>query len=67
MFSDVGLEVVKCITEGHNVCLFAYGQSGSGKTHTMMGTVTDPGLVPRICQALLQVTEQETTTDIQHR
>ena len=25
---------------------------GSGKTYTMMGSKTDPGLVPRLCTAL---------------
>jgi len=32
--------------DGHKVCIFAYGQTGSGKTHTMLGTHTDPGMIP---------------------
>lgn len=26
--------------------IFAYGQTSSGKTHTMMGTVDNPGIIP---------------------
>ena len=32
---------------GYNVCVFAYGQSGTGKTFTMEGSEEHPGLVPR--------------------
>ena len=32
---------------GANSCIFAYGQTGSGKTHTMIGTNSCPGVVPR--------------------
>lgn len=28
---------VKAAINGENVCLFAYGQTGAGKTHTMEG------------------------------
>lgn len=30
---------------GHNVTVFAYGATGSGKTYTMVGTRGDPGLM----------------------
>jgi kinesin family protein 3/17 len=33
--------------DGFNVCIFAYGQSGTGKTHTIEGNDDMPGLVPR--------------------
>lgn len=39
--------------------LFAYGQSGSGKTYSMMGTGTageNRGLVPRISEGLFHPT-----------
>ena len=38
--------VIKSL-EGYNVCIFAYGQTSSGKTYTMKGTQTDPGVIPR--------------------
>ena len=32
---------------GYNATIFAFGISGSGKTHTIMGSSTSPGIVPR--------------------
>ena len=32
--------------DGINVTVFAYGQTSSGKTHTMRGTEKHPGLIP---------------------
>ena len=32
---------------GYNVTVFAFGMTGSGKTHTISGTHAQPGLVPR--------------------
>jgi len=35
--------------EGYNCTIFAYGQTGCGKTHTMMGDPADPperGIIP---------------------
>ena len=37
VFQIVGLEMLENILQGYNGCIFAYGQSGSGKTYTMYG------------------------------
>ncbi|XP_031496783.1 kinesin-like protein KIN-14U isoform X1 [Nymphaea colorata] len=53
---DVFVEVepiLKSALDGHNVCIFAYGQTGTGKTFTMEGTSDCPGIVPRAIKTLL--------------
>lgn len=35
---------------GYNACLFAYGVTSSGKTYSMYGTPSNPGIVPRIVE-----------------
>ena len=42
------------VLDGFNVCVFAYGQSGTGKTHTMEGSEELPGLVPRAMKKLFE-------------
>lgn len=37
VFADVKSLILSC-ADGFNVCVFAYGQSGSGKTYTMLGS-----------------------------
>ena len=32
---------------GYNACIYAFGQTNSGKTFTMCGTREDPGIIPR--------------------
>ncbi|XP_013200969.2 kinesin-like protein K39 [Amyelois transitella] len=46
---------MKSVTSGCSACVLAYGQSATGKTHTMMGTEADPGLIPRLCAALAEI------------
>ncbi|GAA6057502.1 hypothetical protein JCM3770_000589 [Rhodotorula araucariae] len=38
--------VVKAALGGFNGTVFAYGQTASGKTHTMTGSPTEPGIIP---------------------
>lgn len=37
VFQDLGTEILQAAFEGYNACLFAYGQTSTGKTYTMMG------------------------------
>ena len=50
IYKDLGADVVKSALLGYNACIFAYGQTGAGKTFTMMGTPKDKGLIPRISE-----------------
>ncbi|XP_008832631.1 kinesin-like protein KIFC2 isoform X3 [Nannospalax galili] len=40
--------------EGYSVCIFTYGQTGTGKTYSMEGPPEDPGIAPRALQLLFQ-------------
>ncbi|XP_067158841.1 kinesin-like protein KIFC3 isoform X2 [Apteryx mantelli] len=51
VFQEVQALVTSCI-DGYNVCIFAYGQTGAGKTYTMEGTSANPGINQRALQLL---------------
>ena len=44
--------VVRASLDGYNSCIFAYGQTGAGKTYTMEGTESDRGIMFRALHAL---------------
>ena len=37
VFEQVGLEILSNAWEGYHCCLFAYGQTGAGKSYSMVG------------------------------
>ncbi|KAL5108295.1 Kinesin-like protein KIN-14L [Taenia crassiceps] len=39
--------IVESFVDGYNVCILAYGPTGSGKTYTMQGTKNCPGICRR--------------------
>jgi kinesin family protein 1 len=54
VYQDLGIEMLEHSFEGYNVCIFAYGQTGAGKSYTMMGR-NEPeqqGIIPRLCGEL---------------
>lgn len=46
VYETVGSSIVQSSLDGINGTIFAYGVTSSGKTHTMMGDETTPGIVP---------------------
>lgn len=58
IYTTLGLPLIASALEGYNACIFAYGQTSSGKTYTMMGTKKHPGVIPRLCQELFRRVEE---------
>lgn len=46
------------VLDGYNVCIFAYGQTGTGKTFTMEGTKEARGVNYRILEQLFRIVEE---------
>ncbi|XP_049392243.1 kinesin-like protein KIN-7O isoform X1 [Solanum stenotomum] len=51
--------IVSAAVQGFNGTVFAYGQTSSGKTHTMRGSITEPGVIPMSVQDLFNFIEKE--------
>ncbi|XP_048845374.1 kinesin-like protein KIF1A isoform X10 [Brienomyrus brachyistius] len=54
VYRDIGEEMLLHAFEGYNVCIFAYGQTGAGKSYTMMGKQepAQQGIIPLLCEDL---------------
>ncbi|XP_046715714.1 kinesin heavy chain-like isoform X2 [Silurus meridionalis] len=51
VYESCAKDTIKDVLGGYNGTIFTYGQTSSGKTHTMEGTLHDPqmmGIIPRI-------------------
>ncbi|XP_022155400.1 kinesin-like protein KIN-14U [Momordica charantia] len=48
--------IIQSALDGRNVCIIAYGQTGTGKTYTMDGRMEQPGIVPRALDMLFRQT-----------
>ncbi|KAK9086572.1 hypothetical protein Syun_028966 [Stephania yunnanensis] len=63
---DVFMEVepiLRSALDGHNVCIMAYGQTGTGKTFTMEGTNNLPGIVPRTLKELFDQASMDSSNE----
>jgi hypothetical protein len=47
--------LIRQVVNGFNSTVFAYGQTSSGKTHTMKGTAEEPGIIPLAVQEVFQL------------
>ncbi|KAK4285751.1 hypothetical protein QN277_002402 [Acacia crassicarpa] len=59
--ADIFKEMVPCVTsvlDGFNVCIFAYGQTGTGKTFTMEGTKEAPGVNFRTLEKIFDLIKE---------
>jgi len=69
IFEAIGRPLAQTYIQGYNCCIFAYGQTGAGKTYTMQGRGLEDdneeedlghrGLQPRIIDEIFDLKEKE--------
>ncbi|XP_052799996.1 kinesin-like protein KIF22-B isoform X2 [Mya arenaria] len=59
IFSECVKPLLPKALSGQNVSIFAYGPTGAGKTHTMLGTPLNPGVIPRVINEIFTQIEEE--------
>ncbi len=65
VYDEVAFPIVDSIFQGYNGTVFAYGQTGCGKTFTMMGIVNDPnlrGVIPNAFEHIFGFIQSEGTS-----
>lgn len=54
VWRDIGVGVLNNAFDGYNCSLFAYGQTGAGKSYSMMGYGEDKGIIPIACSKIFE-------------
>ena len=66
VYSDTGYPIVESVIQGYNGTIFAYGQTGTGKTFTMEGEENpheNRGIIPRSFEQIFYAVEQNVNTE----
>ncbi|XP_032904439.1 kinesin-like protein KIF1B isoform X14 [Amblyraja radiata] len=68
VYNDIGKEMLQHSFEGYNVCIFAYGQTGAGKSYTMMGKQDKDhqGIIPQLCEDLFEKINDNSKSDMSY-
>ena len=64
IFDETAFPIIQSVLEGYNGTIFAYGQTGTGKTHTMVGIITDEkekGIIPRAFECIFKNIQSDTS------
>lgn len=65
VFKRVGGDLLEQSKKGYNICVFAYGHTGSGKTFTLLGITGGPpesqGLLPRFLKSIMEQKEKDSS------
>lgn len=63
VYGYIGLDIVKNVANGINGTIFAYGQTSSGKTHTMLGSDGSKGVLEMAAADLFRHMANSTDRD----
>ena len=68
LYNKVGKPLLEEFWNGFDCCMFAYGQSGAGKSFSMTGTgpissEKNEGIIPRFCKAIFKKAKEIEATD----
>jgi kinesin family member 11 len=73
IFDEVVTPILDEVLSGFNCTIFAYGQTGTGKTYTMSGDITDmlpvpdnAGIIPRVLHSLFDRLGEEETAKCEY-
>ncbi|KAM8986009.1 kinesin-like protein KIF1C [Ara ararauna] len=66
VYEAIGAELLLHAFRGYNVCALAYGQTGAGKSYTMMGRAEpgQRGLIPQLCEDLFARVAKEGSPEV---
>lgn len=64
VFERTAAPLLDGVLDGYNATVFAYGATGCGKTHTVSGSESQPGLVPLAMRALYDRMECGRATEL---
>ncbi|CAG8518363.1 22733_t:CDS:10 [Dentiscutata erythropus] len=67
LYNDLGEELLNHAFEGYNTCIFAYGQTGAGKSYSMMGYGEDKGIIPLTCCELFNRIDRIKDTTVEYQ
>jgi hypothetical protein len=66
VFNTFGKTVLDNAWEGYHCCLFAYGQTGAGKSYSMVGYGANKGIVPMACEEIFIRIGNNTDTGLRY-
>ncbi|NXY08473.1 CENPE protein, partial [Pteruthius melanotis] len=55
LYDGVAVPIIQSAVQGYNGTIFAYGQTASGKTYTMMGNEDSMGIIPKAIQHVFKI------------
>eukprot|EP00929_Paragymnodinium_shiwhaense_P063487 TRINITY_DN31709_c0_g1_i1.p1 TRINITY_DN31709_c0_g1~~TRINITY_DN31709_c0_g1_i1.p1 ORF type:complete len:1612 (-),score=604.92 TRINITY_DN31709_c0_g1_i1:295-5130(-) len=67
VWEDVGKKIIKNALRGYNVTVFAYGQSGAGKSYSVVGYPPNIGIIPRTVSAIYEVVDNNKEDNIRYQ